>query len=207
MAAIEALVNHYREKSNSPLYPRKDFYRLCFPTDCSTHDKVNWKNKFQQELMYDVGIPKRNSFHINTVYVNRKKPDIIKGLQEGKYGGIKFVASDVPKYRHFILRGFPLDEDTKRLHANLGEKSKHVHKFSRIRIKGNPSTSVRLIWKSGDQDPPKELALYPEMGDDTPVITSEEVEPHPPVCYNCNEKGHVKRWCPIQINQENYLKT
>ena len=123
-------------------------------------------------------------------------------LQEGKYGDIKFISSDSLRYRHFILRGFPCDEEIDLLYANIGELKIHVHKFSRILVRGRLTTSVRLIWKSHEENPPTELALYPDMEEDSPNITLEEVEPRPLVCYNCKEKGHVKRRCPMQRNQE-----
>ena len=201
-AGIDELVKHYRNVK-PPLYPRKDFYRLSFPDDVTTRERILWKNKYQQHLQQDVGIPSKNPVAIRNIYVQRSKTHIIDNLQKGKYGGISFVCSDenpANRYRHFILRGFPLDEEFDLLEKNLGDKlSKHIFKLIRMRRNGQPTTSLRIIWSSHDETPPNELALYMDMATgESPSMVIEEVKPRPPTCYGCKEEGHIKKWCPKQ---------
>ena len=152
-AGTDELVNYYRRRS-TPLFSRKDFHRLSFPDDVTTRQRITWKNSYQHKLQQDVGIPTRNPVALRYVYVQRSKPHVIDALKRGMYGDINFVCSDesaesAPKYRHFIIKGFPTDEQLELLHVNLGDTlNKHVHKFIRIQRGGQPTFSVRMIWKS-----------------------------------------------------------
>ena len=114
-----------------------------------------------------MSIPQRNVAAMHYVYVLRSHEYIVDNLKKGHYGGVQFVSCDTPpgprKYRHFIMRSIPRDEDFSLLHENLGEKRKHVHKLIRISTKKQATTSVRLIWKSDKEDPPMEFPLYPDM--------------------------------------------
>ena len=191
--------------SMAPMFPRKDFHRLSFPANASTRQRITWKNKYQQLLQQDVGIPSQNPIALRYVYVLRSSPRVIEHLKQGKYGDIKFKCSDVSaenlgcRHRHFILRDFPTDEDLDLLHKNLGDTlNEYVHKLIRIKRDGQPTSSVRIIWTCHEEAPPNELAVYPDMlPGPSPSMSIKEADPQPPTCYNCNEKGH-KKWCPKQ---------
>ena len=187
------------------MFLRKDFYRLSFPADASTHQRITWKNKYQQQLLDDVGIPSRNPIALRYVYVRRSSTLVVECLKQGKYGDIKFECSDESaenlgrRHRHFILRAFPTDENLDLIRENLGDPlNDHVHKLIRIKRDGQPTSSVRIIWTSHEEAPPNELDVYPDMQHGpSPRMSIKEVDAQP-TCYNCNAKGHIKKWCPKQ---------
>ena len=104
------------------------------------------------------------------------------------------------RHRHFIVRGFPIDENVDLLRKNLGDTlNEHVHKLIRIKRDGQPTTSVRIIWTSHEVAPLTELVVFTDMpSGQSPNMSIKEVDPQLPTCYNCNEKGQIKKWCPKQ---------
>ena len=86
------------------------------------------------------------------------------------------------------------------IRKNLGDTlNEHVHKLIRIKRDGQPTTSVRIIWTNHEVAPPNELVVFKDMpSGESPNMSIKEVDPRPPTCCNCNEKGHIKKWCPKQ---------
>ena len=191
---------HERRPEVGPLVPRRYFHLLTFPEEIEHHDRHKWKNSFRHQLCEHVAMPRSGDWHFKNIYVSRASPQIIKQLINGTYGGIKFISMDnppnkkSPRYREFIIRGFPKIWNIDELYNILGPMSDNVHLLRRMRYQGEPTDSVKLVWKSETDDPPGELPLFNDI-DNSPLLHIQLMEPRQPRCYNCNELGHFQYNC------------
>ena len=182
------VANIRNEAGRKPAFiSRKDFHLLSFPEDTPYHERTQWKNKYQHQLANEVSMPNSKHWHFKNIYVSRKYPKIIEDLKNGIYGKIAFICKDrppsekSPRYREFIIRGFPNIWDLDELYEILGDITKDVHKFHRIKFRGKNTDSVKMVWKNANEDPPLQLSLFPDMPiTDSPVLDFQEMEPRPP---------------------------
>ena len=187
-------------RGKRPYVPRKDFHLLTFPEEIDHPDRTVWKNRFLQQLCNNVTMPRCNEWYFKNIYVSRKSPSIIADLKNGVYGGIRFISKDKPpnekppRYREFIIRGYPNIWEIGKLHDILGSLSDNVHSLCRFQFQGKPMDSVKLVWKSNTEDPPKQLPLYADI-EDSPLLSFQQMEPRQPRCYFCQELGHIQYNC------------
>ena len=146
--------------------------------------------------------------------MKQKRHDIIKNLQEGFYDGINFIPKDEPlntvvKYRAFFVDTFPTDMDKDCIIDFIGDNpAEYVHRVKRLRYKNKPTTSLLMIWRSQENDPPQEVPLYPDMEEESPMVTFKETQPQKPKCYKCHTLGHIAKHCnPKNISFERQQPT
>ena len=163
---VEEFLHDMRRKNGSDtLVPRKTFHLLTFPEEIEHHERHTWKNRFRHQLCNYVAMPRCGEWHFKNIYVNRESPETIEGLIKGVYGGIKFISMDKPpnekspRYREFIIRGFPKIWEIDELYNILGSMSDNVYSLRRMQYQGKPTDTVKLVWKSDTEDP-QETCLY-----------------------------------------------
>lgn len=176
--------------------PRGDFYRLAFPSDIEIKNKINWIKTHLNRHSTCMSIPHKNQWWVNYIYVKRSEKNLIEKLIKGDFSNVKFVSRDIPpskqhhvRYNEFICKGIPPEENIDMLRDLL--ENEHIYSLRRIKYNGQNSASVKLVWKSSD-NPPTEVPLYDS---DTMFIKIYEMKKSEPICYNCQELGHISTYC------------
>ena len=195
-------------KTLKVLCPRKDFYRLAFPEDELTSARWQWRSKYRQQLQYEVTIPEKRPYQLTYIYVKRSNKALISELKNGAYGRCKFVDKDEEptqmknnrRYREFIIRYVPKDDDEERIKSLLGDKACDIHHLRRFKTKNKePSHSILMVWKNENEKPPATIKLYPGLSnEDSPWLPLHEIEPRLPKCFKCKTLGHIAKYCKNQ---------
>ena len=182
-----------------PIYPARRFHLLQFPDNASSRQKVNWINKYYNTLSFDISIPNHKSINYNNLYALRSNPQIIKELQEGYYGDMKFISKDKYKDgvanidRKYIAKGFPLDMNETDFINYFKDGKRHVKKVQRMKYNEKKTTSVQFLWTKLEINPPKKIILFEECND-SPTIDIEEWVSHVR-CFHCQLTGHISKDC------------
>ena len=150
-------------------------------------------------------MPKKEKWYFKYIYVNRRHPDLLENLKGGHYWGIHFISADDfnqmtgdrRRYDEYILRGFPPNNDPNDVKELFGDKQHHIHKVIRMNFKGKASSSVKIIWKSNSEEPPKEMPLYMDL-EKPPIVQVEKMRP--PKCFKCNKPGHLRKNCLMKTD-------
>lgn len=188
--------NSTSPSSSLPFIPRAKFHRLRFPESTNLRDMATWKVRYAKSYQQKIITSPLQQWWTKHIYVSRRDDDLITQLLEGKVGGISFQDDDEPvtqrqeKYREYLCKGFPVQEDLQLLYKYM--ESNHVHRLYRLKYQGKYTTRVKIIWKSMEMSPPSNFELEEIPGC---MLTLVEVTPTLPKCYNCQDIGHIAKHC------------
>ncbi|KAK7078777.1 hypothetical protein SK128_000676 [Halocaridina rubra] len=180
------------------VFPRKDFHLLSFPEGIPLAEKFQWRNKFLPIHHHSLSIPNQSKWWFNHLYVMRKNKHLIEELQRGVHGGLQFVSKDKPPLRTFFIKGFPTYWNKEQLHSLLeNEDGKYIESLQRLKYDGKESSTLKMMWKSIEVNPPEEIVLLPGIKDPPILKVQEKSSTNIQRSLYC-QKGHTYQKCSAE---------